>query len=104
MKKIINQWEQVADPSYFRQILGNMVALGYGRKHEGKSHVRFGTTGIGHSPNYQIEGDNGLKNCFRGQNHEQSPEDEFDDSNLSEDRFTYSEVQAMLARLTNGVS
>ena len=58
-------------------------------------------TGIGHAPNYQIEGPDGAKHCFRGMGHAEAFEvdDEFAAHNLSIERFTYTDIQAMLARL-----
>jgi hypothetical protein len=95
-------WEQVTDPSYFRQVMGNMVSLGFGPRQPEPAHVRFGITGIGYAPNYQIEGPDGAKHCFRGMGHAEASEvdDEFAPGNLSEDRFSYADIQAMLARLT----
>ena len=94
-------WEQVADPSYFKQVMGNMVGLGFGPRQSQVAYVRFGTTGIGHAPNYQIEGPDGAKHCFRGMGHAEASEvdDEFATGNLSEDRFSYGDVQTMLARV-----
>ena len=94
-------WKKVNDPSYFRQVMGNMVLLGFGPRQSEIALVRFGTTGIGHAPNYQIEGPDGAKHCFRGMGHAEASEvdDEFATDNLSEDRFTYADIQAMLAGL-----
>lgn len=103
MGETLKPWEKVSDPSYFRGVMRSMVGLGFGPKHEGKAHVRFGTTGIGHSPHYQIEANDGAKHCFSGRNHEDADEESFAEANLSEERFSYSEVQAMLERLINGV-
>ena len=95
-------WEHVTDPSYFRQVMGNMVALGFGPRRSEAACVRFGTTGLGHAPNYQIAGANGVKHCFRGMGHAEAFEvdDEFAAENLSTERFTYSDIQAMLAQLS----
>lgn len=98
-------WEQVTDPSYFRQVLGKMYALGFGPKSDGAAHIRFGTTGIGHSPNYQIEGPDGVKHCFKGMGHAEATDvaDEFAPANLSEEQFSYADVEAMLARVIEAV-
>lgn len=95
-------WEQVSDPSYFRQVMGNMVGLGFGPRQPDAAHVRFGTTGIGHAPNYQIEDASGAKHCFRGMGHAEASEvdDEFTPENLSPDRFSYADIQGMLVRLS----
>ena len=105
MSDLSKPWEDVADPGYFRKVMKNMVDLGLGPKNEGKAHTRFGNTGKGHAPNYQIEDTDGQKHCFRGMGHEPASavDEAFADDRLSEERFTYSQVQAMLARLTNGV-
>lgn len=93
-------WELVADHRYFRKVLGNMTALGFGPKHDGKAYVRFGNTGGGIAPNYQIQGDDNAIHCFGGRNHQTSTDDEFETGHLSEERFTYRDVTAMLARLS----
>ncbi|NVD46129.1 hypothetical protein [Qipengyuania atrilutea] len=78
-----------------------MASSGFGPIHEAKAHVRFGTTGGGHAPNYQIESAAGAKYCFRGMGHEAASEvdDAFAEKNLSDERFSYAQVQAMLASL-----
>jgi hypothetical protein len=95
-------WTKVADQSYFRQVLGNMHDLGFGIRNSTTAHVRFGLTGIGHAPNYQIEGADGSTHCFRGMGHApaRNVESEFDPENLSRDTFSYADVQGMLARLS----
>jgi hypothetical protein len=104
MATIPKPWEKVSDPSYFRAVLGNMVALGFGPKHGSIAHTRFGNTGIGHAPHYQIEGEDGIKHCYNGLNHSDAKDVdvEFEPRNLSEECFTYADIQAMLARLTGG--
>jgi hypothetical protein len=62
-------WTKVSDLSYFRQVLGNMSDLGFGIRNSTTALVRFGMTGIGHAPNYQIEGVDGSTHCFRGMGH-----------------------------------
>lgn len=98
MSKHDKPWEEVSDPRYFSRVLGSMVAIGFGPKHEGKAHVRFGNTGKGHAPNYQIDTVDGGKHCFMGLNHQEASEEEFDTDNLSQERFSYSQVQSMLGR------
>lgn len=92
-------WELVSSSTYFRRVLGNFEKLGFGPKKDGHAHVRFGETGIGHSPHYQIADDAGTISCFNGRNHEQDKlvGQAFSEANLSERFFRYSEVQAMLA-------
>jgi len=97
-------WEKVADPGYFRKVMGNMVDLGFGPKNPTPAYVRFGLTGTGHAPNYQIEGPDGAKHCFRGMGHGEAADagDEFAPVNLSTDQFSYGDVSEMLARLVSG--
>lgn len=102
MEEAAKPWELVSNPSYFRQVLGNMVALGFGPKFTGEAHIRFGNTGIGHAPHYQIEDEGGSKHCFSGLNHKSSSEEAFESDHLSEERFTYADIQAMLSRLAGG--
>ncbi|MFT5329988.1 MAG: hypothetical protein ACI9KA_001065 [Parasphingorhabdus sp.] len=94
-------WEVVANPSYFRKILGNMVDLGFGPKASGGALIRFGVTGIGHSPHYQIELPNKSIVCFNGLNHKEAAIDgeEFANRNLSVEQFNYQQVETMLARI-----
>ena len=93
-------WEQVSDPSYFKKVMGNMFRLGLGPR-SGEGRVRFGVTGRGHAPNYQIEGPDGLKHCYRGRGHAEASDvdEEFAPANLSDQQFTYKDVEGMLARL-----
>lgn len=94
-------WEKVADDGYFRAVMGKMADLGFGPKSTKLAHVRFGVTGIGHAPNYQIEGPDGVKHCFKGMGHGEATDagDEFAPGNLSADMFSYADVRDMLARL-----
>lgn len=94
-------WELVTDPSYFKGVLGNFVYLGHGPKRNGEAFVRFGLTGTGHGPNYQIECSDGRKIAFRGMGHSEASNiaDAFEPENISEP-FTYDDVVEMLKRLT----
>lgn len=94
----LRPWEDVDDPSYFKGVMGNMVQMGYGPRAEGIAHVRFGRTGQGIGPNYQIEGPDGVKTLFNGRGHSEIThvDDEFDREKISEP-FTYSAVRDMLA-------
>jgi hypothetical protein len=95
-----NPWEKVADSTYFRRVLGNMVAAKeLGAKEE--LGVRFGLTGAGHAPHYQVEAPSGERACFNGLNHKHSTvvDDAFAPHNLSDQAFTYAEVQQMLKRI-----
>ena len=90
------------DESYFRKVMGNMVDLGFGPKNPDSAFIRFGMTGIGHAPNYQIEAFDGAKHCFRGMGHAEVTDvtDEFAPTNLSTECFRYIDVQNLLARIT----
>ena len=94
-------WEKVTDQSYFKGVLGNMVALGCGPRRSDQAAIRFGNTGGGHAPNYQIELPGGEKRCFNGMGHKEasSGSDEFAPANLSVERFSYQDVEGMLSRL-----
>ena len=91
-------WELVTDPRYFQGVLKSFVALGFGPKRDGEASVRFGNTGGGHSPNYQIQTNEGNIYCYGGRTHERRAEGEFDSENLSEEKFSYTDVTTMLAR------
>ena len=93
-------WEGVEDHRYFRRVMKNMEHLGGGPRAPGAAHVRFGRTGEGVAPNYQIEGLNGVKTLFNGLGHREIThvDDEFDPEKISE-TFTYAEVRDMLARV-----
>lgn len=90
-------WEKVKDPSYFRAVMRNFVALGFGPSKDGQAIVRFGSTGDGVHPNYQIESEGREAQCFRGSNHKEADDlaDAFDPARISEP-FTYAEVVSML--------
>lgn len=94
-------WEDVTDPSYFRAVMRNFVAMGFGPSKGSEAVVRFGSTGGGVHPNYQIEGRDASVQCFRGSNHKEADDlaEAFIPANISEP-FTYDEVSELLkARL-----
>lgn len=95
----MHPWELVSSQIYFRRVLGNFVVLGFGPAKDGQALVRFGETGIGHSPHYQITDDTGAITCFNGRNHKQdaSVTIAFAEANMSAQSFCYSEVQTLLA-------
>lgn len=84
-------WEHVRSSDYYRNVLRNMI----GPKAERR--VRFGTTGVGVSPHYEIIADGAKPMPYSGLNHEPAPEEKFDDGNLSRE-YSYGEVQLMLSR------
>lgn len=96
-------WEKVTDENYFRRVLGSLSDAGYGRGNSESACLRFGNTGGGHSPHYQIETPEGDKLCLKGSNHEVASDvaDEFDPKNLSDQQFSYSDVQDMLDQIRN---
>lgn len=96
-------WELVSSATYFRRVLGNFVKLGFGPAQDGKAHVRFGETGDGHSPLYQITNGTASATCFNGLNHKQNKSlpMTFAIVNLSKRSFNYSEVQTLLANCTH---
>ena len=100
-----NPWEKVADKSYFRAVMGNIVGLGFGPKNP-LACLRFGTTGNGTAPNYQIETADGTKHCFRGMGHAEAVEagDEFAPNNLSLDLLSYMDVREMYSEVAEAVS
>jgi len=90
-------YEMVKDEDYFRDVLGNIYTqAGLDR---GSAKVRFGKTGDGVSPHYQVEV-NGLTRRYSGRTHMAYHEDSevpFDDFNLSPGSFSATDVQGMIA-------
>ena len=88
-------YQLVQSSDYFRGVLGNM-----GGRHDGFT-VRFGQTGDGTHPHYQIEDRNGANpRRFRGDNHKpfhDKPRQSFDPDRLSEP-VTFGGVQELLRR------
>jgi hypothetical protein len=89
--------EKVKQDNYFRDVLGNIYAqAGLDRA---SAKVRFGNTGDGVSPHYQVEV-NGLTRRYSGKTHKAYHEDAevpFEDVNLSPGTFSATDVQAMIA-------
>lgn len=79
----LNSLDKLSD-EYLRAVGNNMNIIGGSKV---PVTVRFGVTGKGVSPNYQIEGPQGVLGCFRGSNHERftfhNGETFFNDKNLS---------------------
>lgn len=89
--------EKVKDDNYFRDVLGNMYAQGGADR--GSAKVRFGNTGDGVTPHYQIEA-GGITRRYSGKTHKlyhDQPEVAFEDGHLSPGTFSVPEVQAMIA-------
>ena len=94
-------WKDVSDSSYFRRVMRNMGALGFGPRKAAVGYVRFGITGTGYGPNYQIEGPDDTRHCYWGRGHKEAStsDDEFAAQNLSDERFTYQDIQGLLSGL-----
>lgn len=93
-------WEDVTEDSYFRGILGNIHHRG-GLGPKAEIRVRFGTTGDGVCPNYQLEGSNGQVIRFFGRSHKEFHESQwltFDPARLSDETFCIEDIKSMLAR------
>lgn len=87
-------WENLANETYYREVLGNMLGPSRG------ATVRFGKLGGGVAPNYQVLYNDGGRRTFRGLTHRSDAGlvSEFADSNLSRS-YTYQEVQQFLQRV-----
>ena len=59
---------------------------------EDGSVVRFGVTGEGIKPNYQINFMNGVIQTRNGLSHDHHKTDEFDPANISDQEFTYADI------------
>jgi hypothetical protein len=83
-------WDQASlsrlDLIFLRTVLDNM--------REASSKVRFGVTGQGIKPNYQITFKNGLVRPLSGLSHELHEKGKFDSENLSETEFSYDDIAA----------
>jgi hypothetical protein len=92
-------WEDVTEDSYFRGILGNIHHRG-GLGPRAEIRVRFGITGDGTSPNYQLEGSNGQVYRFAGNGHElfhKDPTISFEPDRMSEETFGVEDIKQMIA-------
>lgn len=95
-------WELVKSEDYFCGVLINMghCAKEAAVPKETEVFVRFGTEGKGVHPNYQVETPKGTTR-FLGTNHELFPAEHdhsYNEINLSEERFDYGNIQAMLGQ------
>ncbi len=74
------EWNEETLPSLTRKFLRNV----HEKMRHDDSTVRFGLTGNGSNPNYEVEFPNGRKLAYSGLSHEQDTRtDKFDGSNLS---------------------
>lgn len=96
--------ELVEEPDYFRDVLGNMRMV----TDKELRRVRFGLTGEGFAPNYEITVPDGnyMETTVRfpisgltHKTHHQAPEP-FEAANLTE-KFSWEDVLEMLARALN---
>ncbi|TLX15974.1 hypothetical protein [Rhizobium sp. MHM7A] len=85
-------WETLGDKGFYRQVLANMIKFGH------PAGIRFGTTGRGVYPNYQVHYPDGSVRAFRGRNHGlfSGVNAMFKDRNLSA-VYTYDQVLAFAA-------
>ncbi|TXM94947.1 hypothetical protein [Methylobacterium sp. WL116] len=91
-------WDLVTDPDYFRDVMGTLVTAGLGPKED--VWVRFGNTGAGKNPNYQVQGPDGRIVRYSGTTHKAfhlKPDESFEPGNLSEEVFAYPDVVKLLA-------
>jgi hypothetical protein len=87
-------YEKVREENYFEDVLRNM------RSASGGWTVRFGETGDGVRPNYQIEKLAGEVTRFHGRTHEEfheRPDASFDETRLSQP-LTYADVYREIKR------
>ena len=90
--------ELVKDQNYFRDVRGNMGAM---ISEKELRRVRFGLSGEGVAPNYQVSTPGETeKYPFSGLSHkpDQRTLEAYDDANLT-DPFTWEDVQQMLERV-----
>ncbi len=93
---VVEPYELVESPEYFRRVLANMTPPGAA----GRDRVKFGNNGHGVWPNYQIEKPSGTKIAYLGSNHRPNRNvKEYPSNELSPQEFDYEGVQQMLARL-----
>lgn len=93
-------WLLVRDPAYFRGVLGSMVAFDRNARHDSSIVVRFGLTGDGVRPNYQVESP-GRSAAKRGDSHapdKQAFAASYADHDISAEHFALADVTALLER------
>jgi hypothetical protein len=90
-------WQLVRNPDYFRDVLGSMINVDGNARNDNHLVVRFGLTGDGIRPNYQIETPLGNVHPIRGNNHKPDRQvSKYATDELSEERFTFQGVQTLL--------
>lgn len=83
-------WEQVNNFDYYEQVAGNMISP------NDDTTVRFGTTGDGTRPNYQVTKSNGETVAYSGLNHKEDKKtDIYNDHRISEKAYSRSEVRQL---------
>lgn len=91
-------FEKVEDHNYFRDVLGNMSSQANGN--HGTVQVRFGKTGVGFSPNYQITV-GPITKRYSGRSHElfhEEPNVAFEEDNLTQGVYSFADVQEMIRK------
>lgn len=85
-------WETLGDKGFYRLVLANMAKFG------DPAGIRFGTTGRGVYPNYQVHYPDGTVRAFRGRTHSLffGVSGKFKDRNLS-GVYTYDQLLAFAA-------
>ncbi len=82
---------QNADNAYQDGVIQNLREL---EAEGGKAAVRFGLTGEGQTPNYQIE----VTYTFKGVNHESHERQAFKEGNITERKFSLEELNRIFGR------
>lgn len=91
-------WEQVSNDRYYRKVLGNLVKFG-----GSGGSVRFGVTGNGVAPNYQVSSTDGTMTLFGGLSHKPDsfPVVEFEEAHLSPP-YDKEAIQAFIGQALKG--
>lgn len=94
-------WLLVREPDYFKDVLGSLIRFDGQAKDDPNIVVRFGRMGIGVHPNYQLAAPPQHVLAYTGGGHKpdaSAPGGRYADVELSEERFTLQDVQALLRR------
>ena len=68
---------------YWDSVISNM---------EKGDYVRFGTTGRGIRPNYQVSSQSGKIRTYLGQDHERANEPKYNEARITKREFSFAEV------------
>ncbi len=94
-------WLLVRKPDYFKNVLGGRVRFDGQAKDDPDVVVRFGRMGNGVHPNYQLEAPPHRVQAHMVGGHKRdagAPGGRYADVELSKERFTLQDVQALLRR------